>query len=35
VPWLLRGIEELTDGNETLSAQLDDCTEMLEACERH
>ena len=31
VPWLLAEIDRLTDENERLSAQLDDCQEMLEA----
>jgi hypothetical protein len=34
VPWLLDEIDRLVDENESLSAQLDDCTETLEARER-
>ena len=34
VPWLLAEIDRLAEENETLSAQLDDCQELLEARER-
>jgi hypothetical protein len=34
VPWPPEEIDRLAGENETLAAQLDDCTEMLEARER-
>jgi hypothetical protein len=34
VPWLLDLVERLLEENESLAAQLDDCSEVLEARER-
>jgi hypothetical protein len=35
VPWLLEEIERLSEENESLHAQLDDCQEMLDSTARH